>query len=200
MPTQNSYLSGHVSLIIVGNAVLRIASGASGVLVGLYLANLANRGFRVNAALVGTLGAVAFGAELVASVPMGLASDALAPRGLMTAGALLGAAATQLFGITSRTAIFFLSRTVESLGAATVTPSLLSYLTDVTEGNHSLRARVMSYFELSLIAGLALGGLTGAQLWHFLSTHAFGAVAAIYVLSACLLVLGAVGSKGYGSA
>jgi predicted MFS family arabinose efflux permease len=58
----------------------------------------------------------------------------------------------------------------------------------------------MSYFELSLLAGLALGGLTGAQLWHFLSVRAFGAVAAIYVLAACLLLLGAVGSRGHGSA
>src|SRR5260370_28578241 len=58
----------------------------------------------------------------------------------------------------------------------------------------------MSYFELSLLAGLALGGLMGAQLWHFLRAHAFSAVAAIYVLSACLLVLGAVGSRGHGSA
>jgi MFS family permease len=58
----------------------------------------------------------------------------------------------------------------------------------------------MSYFELSLLAGLALGGLTGAQLWHFLSARAFSAVAAIYVLSACLLIFGAVGSWGHGSA
>ncbi|HVB55579.1 MAG TPA: MFS transporter [Candidatus Acidoferrales bacterium] len=178
---------------------MRIASGASGVLVGLYLAELANRGFGINAALVGTLGAVSFGAELIASIPMGIASDAVAPRALMTSGALLGAMATQLFGMSSQTSIFFLSRTVEGMGAAAVTPSLLSHLTDVTDGNHSLRARVMSYFELSLLAGLALGGLVGAQLWHFLSVRAFGAVAAIYVLSACLLLLGAVGSRGHGS-
>lgn len=75
----------------------------------------------------------------------------------MTVGAFLGAAATQLFGMSSRTGIFFLSRTVEGLGAAAEPPSLLSYLTDITEGNHSLRARVMSYFELSLLAGFALG-------------------------------------------
>jgi len=179
---------------------MRIASGASGVLVGLYLAELANRGYGINVALVGTLGAISFGAELIVSVPMGIASDAVAPRALMTGGALLGAMATQLFGMSSQISIFFLSRTVEGVGAAAVTPSLLSHLTDVTDGNHSLRARVMSYFELSLLAGLALGGLAGAQLWHFLSARAFGVVAAIYVLSSCLLLLGAVGSRGHGSA
>lgn len=78
---------------------MRISSGASGVLVGLYLGNLANHGSKVNAALVGTLGAVSFGAELAGALPMGIASDALAPRSLMTSGAFLGAIATQLFGL-----------------------------------------------------------------------------------------------------
>src|SRR5260370_10455478 len=96
-----------LGLILLGNAFMRIASGASGVLVGLYLADLANRGFRVNAALVGTLGAVSFGTELIASVPTGLASDAIAPRGLMTGGSLLGAIPTHIFGMSSRASFFF---------------------------------------------------------------------------------------------
>jgi MFS family permease len=178
---------------------MRIAGSASAVLVGLYLADLANRGFRVTAALAGTLGAVSFSAELIGAVPLGLASDAIAPRALMTGGALLGALATQLFGISSRTGIFFMSRTLEGVGAAGVAPSLLAHLTDVTDGNPSLRARVMSFFELSLLAGLALGGLIAAQLWHLLNRGAFAAVASVYVLCAGLLFLGAVGSHGHGS-
>lgn len=177
---------------------MRIASGASGVLVGLYLADLADRGFGVNPALVGTLGAVSFASELAGGVPMGVASDALAPRALMTSGALLGALATQLFGISSRPAIFFLSRTVEGLGAASVTPSLLAHLTDSTDRSHSLRARVMSYFELSLLAGLALGGVLAAQLWDRLHTGAFAAVASVYLASGGLLFWGAAASRGHG--
>ena len=178
---------------------MRIAGSASAVLVGLYLAELANRGFRVTAALAGTLGAISFAAELIGAVPLGLASDAIAPRALMTGGALVGAVATQLFGITSRTGVFFLSRTLEGVGPAGVAPSLLAHLTDVTDGNPSLRARVMSYFELSLLAGLALGGLIAAQLWHLLSRGAFAAVAAVYILCAGLLFAGGVGSRGHGS-
>ncbi len=143
MPFTSSKLRCRLALVIIGNSFMRIASGASGVLVGLYLADLANHGLHVNAALVGILGAVSFGSELIASVPMGLASDAIAPRGLITGGALLGAIATQLFGMSSRPSIFFLSRTVEGLGAAAVTPSLLSHLTDVTDGNHSLIERML---------------------------------------------------------
>src|SRR5260370_29530888 len=96
-------------IALLGNAFMRIAGGASGVLVGLYLADLANRGAHVDAALVGTLGAMSFGAELLFAVPPGMLSDAMAPRALITAGALLGAIATQLFGMSGWVSIFFLS-------------------------------------------------------------------------------------------
>lgn len=157
-----------LSLVLVGNSLQRIAVGASGVLVGLYLADLANRGLAIGAGLVGVLGAVSFGAELIAAMPMGIASDAVTPRGLMTGGSLLGAGATQLFGMTGLVGIFFLSRGLEGIGAAAVAPPLLAHLTDVTDHKPALRAKVMSYFELSLLAGLALGGLLAAQLWRWL--------------------------------
>jgi MFS family permease len=187
-----------ISFALLGNALLRIAVGATGILVGLYLAELANAGKRFGPALAGTLGAVAFGSELIGAVPMGVLSDALAPRGLMTAGALIAAAATQLFGFTGTLNIFFLSRTLEGLGAAATTPSILAHLTDVTDGNSSLRARVMSYFELSLLAGLALGGLLAGELWGWVGRGSFAAVAIVYLAAAALLYFGAAGSRGYG--
>ena len=188
----------NLSLILVGNCLQRIAAGASGVLVGLYLAQLANRGSTVGAGLVGILGAVSFGAELIAATPMGVASDAIAPRSLMTGGSLLGAGATQLFGMTGLVSIFFISRGLEGIGAAAVAPPLLAHLTDVTDHNPRLRAKVMSYFELSLLAGLALGGLVAGQMWRWLGTHAFAAVALVYVVSAALLYAGAVGGRSHG--
>jgi len=100
-------------LVLVGNALMRVAAGASGVLVGIYMADLANHGLKVDAALVGILGAISFVAELVGAVPMGLASDALAPRALMISGSLLAAMATQLFGMSGHASIFFLSRALE---------------------------------------------------------------------------------------
>lgn len=188
-----------LALVLVGNALQRIATGASGVLVGLYLAKLANEGAAIGVAVVGTLSAVSFVAELAAAAPMGIASDAVAPRGLMTAGSLLGAAATQLFGMTGLVSIFFLSRTLEGVGAAAVAPPLLAHLTDVTDRDAGLRAKAMSYFEVSLLAGLALGGLVAAQLWEWFGLHAFAAVAVVYVLSAGLLNAGAIGSRSHGA-
>jgi MFS family permease len=188
-----------LTLVIFGNALQRIAAGTSGVLVGLYLADLANHGSPIGAALVGALGAVSFGAELIGALPMGIASDALAPRALMTVGSLLGALATQLFGMSGLVSIFFLSRSLEGLGASAVAPPLLAHLTDVTEHNAGLRAKMMSYFEVSLLAGLALGGVLGGQLWRLLGTRAFAATALVYVVSAGLLYAGAAGSRSHGS-
>lgn len=188
-----------LALAIFGNALQRIAAGGSGVLVGLYLAKLANEGAKISVAVVGTLSAVSFVAELLAAAPMGIASDAVAPRALMTTGSLLGALATQLFGMTGLVSIFFLSRALEGVGAAAVAPPLLAHLTDVTDHKPSLRAKAMSYFEVSLLAGLALGGLVGAQLWSRLGTHAFAAVAVVYVFSALLLNIGSIGSRSHGA-
>jgi len=48
--------------------MLRVAGGASSVLVGVYIADLANRGLNIGAGLVGTLAAISFGAELLGAV------------------------------------------------------------------------------------------------------------------------------------
>ncbi len=188
-----------LALTIVAHAILRIASSASGVLIGIYLANLSGHGFQVDASLLGILGAVSFGAELIASIPFGIASDAISPRWLMVGGAVIGALAVQLFAVSSHTEVFFLSRALEGIGVAAVTPPLLAYLADATSDDSALRARVMSFFELSLLAGLALGGLMGSQFWRLFNARAFSFVAIAYLVCALLLFLGAKGSQSHGS-
>jgi predicted MFS family arabinose efflux permease len=74
-------------------------------------------------------------------------------------------------------------------------PPLLAHLTDATDRNPTLRARVMSYFELSLLAGFALGGLLGSELWRVAHRGAFTALALIYLLSSALLYAGAAGAR-----
>lgn len=155
-------------------------------MVGFYLAHLALQGRAVGATLVGTLGMIASAVELAGALPAGTLSDRYSPRGLLAIGALLGAAATQLFGITGAVAIFFLSRALVGLSAATSGPPLLVYLSDVTRLDPRARGRVMSFFELTLLAGLALGGLTGGTLWDAIDTSAFSALAGVFLLGAAL--------------
>lgn len=188
-----------LALTIFAHAIVRVASSGSGVLIGIYLASLSGQGFRVDAGLLGTLGAVSFGAELVFSIPLGMASDAISPRWLMVAGALIGALAVQLFALSPHVPMFFLSRTLEGIGVAAVTPPLLAFLAESTVRDSGLRARVMSFFELSLLAGLALGGLMASEFWSGFQIHAFGLVALVYLLCAVLLFFGAKGSRNHGS-
>lgn len=192
------HASLHLVLLLLANTLLRIAGGAGGILMGLYLSDAAARGARVDASLVGLVGAVSFGAELVAALPMGILSDAVAPRWLMTGGALLGAVATQLFGMSGRATVFFLSRGMEGVSAAAGGPALLAHLTDATAGRPTLRARVMSFYELAFLVGIALGGVLAGQLWRLFHNGAFAAVASIYLLCALLFFSGASNSRAYG--
>jgi MFS family permease len=184
---------------IVGHGFLRIASGASAVLIGIYLARLSSSDIRINAGLIGMLGAVSYASELVASIPFGLAADAISPRWLMVGGALTGAVAVRIFALAPHPGIFYFSRALEGVGVAAVTPPLLAYLAQSTAHSSSLRARVMSFFELSLLAGLALGGVVGSQLWTHLHLHSFSLLALVYAACALLLFAGAKGTRAHGS-
>lgn len=182
--------SRRLAAVLIANGMLRVASAADGALVGFYLAHLAVQGRPVGAALVGALGVMANAAELAGAVPIGTLTDRYSPRGLLVLGALLGAVATQLFGISGVVAIFFVSRAMEGLSAATSGPPLLVHLSDVTRLDPPARGRVMSFFELTLLAGVALGGLTSGTLWDGIQTSAFSALAGVYLLVAALFYWG----------
>ena len=195
----NAAHSGDLGTAILGHAMLRIAGSASSVLIGVYLAQLGTSGFPVDASLIGLLGATSFAAELLASIPFGWASDAIAPRWLMLCGALVGAVGVWIFALAPHVGIFFLSRTLEGMAAAAVTPPLLAFLAASTSQNAGLRARVMSFFELSLLAGLALGGVVGSQFWVHFRLSSFSFLALAYSICAVFLFVGARKSRSRGS-
>ncbi|MGH8141461.1 MAG: MFS transporter [Steroidobacteraceae bacterium] len=180
--------AGHPGWAIFAHSLLRIGSSADGVLIGLYLAALSRAHGVIHAGLVGLLAAVGYGAELLASVPLGLAADAFSVRVVMVLGALTIALGVQLFALSVTTPLFVVSQLMLGLGVAGVTPPLLKFLTHASEHRPTRRARVMGFFELSMLAGLALGGLVGAQLWVRLGMRSFSAVAVLAV--ACALLLG----------
>ena len=158
--------------------MLRVAGGASSVLVGVDIADLANGGVDIGAGRVGSLAAISSAPNVRCRTP-GHAIGCRSARALMTGGALLAGLATLLFGVTQDMRLFVVSRALEGLAAAAGVPALLAYLTDATADYSRLRARAMSYFELSLLAGLALGGIVGGRLWAGLHTGAFRALALV---------------------
>lgn len=187
-----------LKVAVIAHGILRVAGSANGVAAGIWLAGLSKQGLPIHATLVGALAASTFAAELISSVPLGVAADAVSGRWLMSAGALLGALATLLFGLTVFIPVFFLSRVLEGVAVAAVTPPLLRYLARSTARDAVRRARMMSWYELSLLAGLALGGLTGAQLWARQHRGTFESLALLYALSALLLFFSARHAVGEG--
>ena len=181
-------------LVLAGNTIIRIAGGAGGVLIGLYFSDLGNRGQNVNAVVVGLLGAVTYGTELIGAVPMGVLTDRLSPRFLMIAGGLLGATGMGLLGVVRQVPAFFVSRSLEGGAWAASATSILAYLTDLTENAKHIRGRVMAIFEVTLLTGIALGGPVGAGLWQRLGTTAFATTAGVYLLSSAAFWIGARGS------
>lgn len=174
-------------LVIAGNGMLRIAGGASGVLVGIYIADLVSRGAPMDAAFVGLLAAISFGAELLGAIPFGFAADFVSTRLLMSGGAAAAAIAAASVGVTREVGVLMASRVIEGLAAAAGAPALLAYLTNETTGDTRARAVAMSYFEMSLLAGLSLGGLLGSQLWRVLGASAFLALGGVYVAASVVL-------------
>jgi MFS family permease len=183
----------HLAAVLVANGLLRVASAAGGALIGFYLATLALQGRAVDAALLGALGVVVSVAEVAAAVPVGVLADRWSPRVLLVLGALLGAAATQVFGISEAIGLFYLARALQGVATAAGGPALLAHLTDVTSGDKAIRGRVMSFYELSLLVGLALGGLVGGRLWDGFHQLAFSLLAVIYLVAAALFAWGARG-------
>lgn len=76
----------------------------------------------------------------------------------MLAGALTSAAGVQLFALAVSRPLFFVSQLLQGAGVAGVTPPLLKVLAEATVQQPARRARAMSFFELSMLAGLALRG------------------------------------------
>lgn len=176
--------------VLAANTLLRSAMTASGsnALIGFYLADLALKGENVNPALVGNLNATHDAIALLFAIPFGMMIDRYSPRVVLVMGALSGAAATQLFGLTGMLGVFFVARALEGLGTAATTPGILAYLTDATAPVPEKRGQVMSWFEITLFLGLAVGNLVSGPLWERLGTTAFGLISIFYLLAAFIFL------------
>jgi MFS family permease len=183
--------NGRLTAVLIGNGLLRVAASAGGALIGFYLAALAVQGQAVDSRLVGALGVVVSIAEVAAALPIGVLTDRWSPRALLVLGSLLGAAATQLFGMSGAIGVFYLARVLQGIATAAGGPALLAYLSDITRASGATRGRVMSLYELSLLVGLALGGLVGGTLWDGFAQLAFSLLALVYLIAAGLFFWGA---------
>ena len=181
--------------VLSANTLLRIAMTASGAnaIIGFYLADLARSGHAIDAGVVGTMEAALNITAFLFAIPFGILIDRYSPRTVLIVGAFLGALATQLFALTGVIFIFFISRALEGAGSAASQPGILAHLTSSTQEARHLRGKVMSWFELTLFLGIAIGNLLSGFLWNQFNTGAFAMLAIFYILAAVVFWWGTAG-------
>jgi MFS family permease len=179
--------------------LLRIASRTSYVVLGFYLgANFES------AALVVIVIDAFYISELLLAQVMGSLSDRKGRKPFMLWAPVIGAIAAVFlwFGallfpkpdtgvfdmqLISLLLIILSGRLLEGAATAFNAPANLGYLTDATMGSETVRARVMTLYEIATVAGIAMAIPFGGQVSKFLGVNGFGIVIVIYAL--CFAVI-----------
>ena len=162
---------------------LRLGNSATGTLMVLLLAAVDREGGDISANSVGLLAAAFYISELLGAPWFGAQSDRRGRRLFMVAGPILGGLAIQLIGWPRMLIYMAIGRVLEGLSTATTAPSTLSYLSAMTVDGAALRARVMAWYEMATVVGIAGGFVAAGVLWDTLGNGSFVAVTAIYAMS-----------------
>lgn len=179
-------LTWPVYACVLGNLVLRCASWATAVLLGLYLARLDRLGVPVSPTDVGLLAGAFYVVEVIGAPICGALSDRWGARVFLLAGPVFGALAAQTMGMTTLLPLLVLGRALQGVSVACSTPAVLAFLAYHTRGELAFRGRVMGLFEVAAVVGIAAGGLLAGLLWQVMEMWSFAAVGAIYAASLAL--------------
>ncbi|HYU19332.1 MAG TPA: MFS transporter [Chloroflexota bacterium] len=172
--------------VLAGNLVFRLAGAATGLMLTLYVGWINRELYPVSATTLGLLAGSFYLVEIVGAPLLGAQSDRRGRRPFLLVGPALGCFAVQLTGLTTALGLLFLTRLLEGLVGAAVTPALLGQLAERTEGDPVLRGRVMSMFEAGTALGLTFGSVSGSLLWDVLGRPGFFVIAALYLVSLAL--------------
>lgn len=185
-----------VAPLLLGTTFQRASSGASTVILGLFLAQLSSAsGHGINSLQVGLLPVAFYITELSLAPVMGGLSDRWGRRVFMVVGPLAGLVQIGLLTFTPTTnpLPYLLGLQVLSgLSGAMTTPAILSYLADCTAHSQEYRMRVMSLYELVTSGGIAVGVVIGGVAWDRLGRLSFVLLALIYLLVALCMALAPV--------
>lgn len=137
--------------------------------------------------VVGLVGTTMFAAFTLASFPIGTATDSLGPKPVLVGGLIVYGASILAFAWIDDTALFFVARAVEGVGAAAIsvaTETMISQMSGPKE-----RARRMSYYALSVGAGWAAGPIAGTLLFGIHPAFPFYACFAFSIAAALLAAI-----------
>lgn len=202
--------------LIVGSLLLRAAAGAMGENIQFYfnyihqaasdpnhpLRVIANAHvYEVSYTLGGLIIGTFFAAELIGAPLFGAWSDRYGRKLFIIFGPLFGAIAVQITAMTTFVWLLLFTRLLEGISTAANAPATLGYIAETTTHSTKLRARVVGFFEIATIGGMALGFSLGGWLWrHYghpavvfgvtLTSPAFALNAVIYLASLAILWFG----------
>jgi MFS family permease len=81
------------------------------------------------------------------------------------------------------------ARLLQGLTTACTIPAALAFLSDATETHPAGRGRIMGFFEVASIGGLAAGYVAGGFLWASLGRPGFWILASIYAFAVAIFVV-----------
>lgn len=179
--------------LLLGTFLLRVNGGASTLMIGRFLAQLAPRhGQAITSVDVGLLSVVYFVVELSLSPLMGGLSDRWGRRVFLAIGPLFGLLqVTLLFFTPTENPLPYLLflQVLAGISSAMQVPAVLGYLADYTFQQPRLRVRVMSFYELVTSGGLAVGVATGGFAWDQFGRASFLLLGLGYLAAACCMLI-----------
>src|SRR5262249_51979764 len=111
--------------------------------------------YPISYALGGAIIATFFAAELLGSLFLGSLSDRFVRKPFIALGPLFGAVAVLITSVTTAVWMLVVTRLLEGLSTAASAPATLAYIADTTAHDPKLRARLVGFFEVVTIAGVA---------------------------------------------
>jgi MFS family permease len=203
--------------LIIGSLLLRAAAGAMGENIQFYFNAIhdaaltptsplrllvgARHVYPISYAMGGAIIASFFVAELLGSIVLGAWSDRVGRKFFIIFGPLFGAVAVLITSLTTVIWLLVFTRLLEGLSTASNAPATLGYIAETTSHSEKLRTRVVGFYEIATIGGMALGFSLGGWLWHNfgmaaivagipLTSPAFALNAVIYLASLVILWFG----------
>jgi len=214
--TLHPHLVRSLAAVIVGSLILRAAAGVMGENIQFYFNEIhaaalnpahplnkiaGGHVYEVSYTLGGMIIASFFAAELLGSVLFGAWSDRYGRKLFIIFGPLFGAIAVQLTALTTLVWVLVITRLLEGLSTASNAPATLGYIAEVTSHSPRLRTRVVGFYQVATIGGIALGFTLGGWLWRSfgapavvagvpLTSPAFALNALVYLASLAILWFG----------
>jgi len=153
--------------VLIGTLILRLASHAMGQMTQFYLDHISRSYYHISHTTGAYVIAAFFITELLGSLVFGTMSDRYGRRLFIIMGPVLGLIAVQITAMTSALWLLVFARLIAGLSTGSSVPATLGYISDATVGRPILRARVIGFFEITLVGGIALGAVVGGYLWKF---------------------------------